>query len=199
MIDVDDRLSKQIEFIIEVDKLKNVFRQNLLMDKSRYENDAEHSWHFAMMAIILYEYANPAEVNILRVLKMATIHDLVEIYAGDTFAHDVIGNLDKEEREEKAAVRLFSLLPKDQGDEIYALWKEFDQMKTPDAKFAAAMDRLASFIAISNTDGFTWQKHGVDSSKVYKRIEIVKEISPVLWDFVEHSINSSIDKKILIK
>ncbi len=142
-----EKLSKQLEFLIEADKMKTVFRQTLVMDKSRQENDAEHSWHFALMALTLYEYAGFDGVDINRVLKMALLHDLVEIYAGDTFAYDNVGSIDKQIREQKAADRLFSLLPSELATEYRQLWEEFDAMETPDSKYAAAIDRLQPFIS----------------------------------------------------
>lgn len=192
-------MDKQIQFLVEVDKMKNVFRQTLLIDKSRQENDAEHSWHFALMAMILYEYADQTKVNIYRVLKMALVHDLIEIYAGDTFAYDDIGNESKEERENDAANRLFALLPKDQGTEICNLWKEFDKMETPDSQYAAAIDRLQPFINNYFTEGHTWKLGNVTSDKVYKRMDMVRQSTPDLWLFVERVINDSITKGFLKK
>ena len=138
----ETRLQKQLRFLVEVDQMKNVLRQTLLVDKSRRENDAEHSWHFALMAMLLSEYADGSKVDFYRVLRMALVHDLIEVYAGDTFAYDKKGNEDKEEREKKAADKLFGMLPEDQGKEIRDLWEEFDQMETPDAQYAASIDRL---------------------------------------------------------
>lgn len=177
--------------------MKNVLRQTLLTDQSRRENDAEHSWHFALMSMVLYEYADPSKVNLNRVLQMALIHDLIEIYAGDTFAYDEAGNESKEERERNAADRLFKLLPNDQGSEIRALWEEFDAMESPDAQYAAAMDRLQPFINNYVTEGHTWKLGNVTSDKVYKRMGIVKESAPDLWPFVVETINASIEKGFL--
>ena len=192
-----NRLEKQINFLIEVDKMKTVLRQTLLVDKSKRENDAEHSWHFALMAMILFEYSDRSEVNILRVLKMALVHDLIEIYAGDTFAYDEKGNENKLERETAAADKLFSMLPDDQKNEIYSLWLEFDKMETADSKYAAAIDRLQPFINNYMTEGHTWKLGNVTSDKVYKRMGMVKEGAPELWDFVVDIVNSSIEKGYL--
>lgn len=189
-----DRLSKQLEFLIEADKMKTVFRQTLVMDKSRQENDAEHSWHFALMALTLFEYVGFDGVDINRVLKMALLHDLVEIYAGDTFAYDSIGNADKQLRELKAADRLFSLLPQELAAEYRLLWEEFDAMNTPDSMYAAAIDRLQPFISNYKTDGHTWIQHKVSVDKVYARMAPVKDALPALWEFVEFVIKDSCEK-----
>ncbi len=191
------RLNKQLEFLVEVDKMKSVLRQTLLADGSKRENDAEHSWHFALMAMVLYEYADQTKVNLYRVLKMALIHDLVEVYAGDTFAYDDKGNADKEMREEEAAQKLFSLLPEDQHHEIRNLWIEFDQMETEDAKYAAAIDRLQPFINNYLTKGHTWKLGNVTSDKVYKRMDTVRTAAPALWPFVCETIDKAIEKGYL--
>ena len=188
----NDRFEKQLQFLIEVDKMKNVLRQTLLADKSRQETDAEHSWHFALMAMTFYEYAYSPDIDILKVLKMALVHDLVEVYAGDTFAYDEEGNKDKQDRENKAADKLFCLLPQDQAMEYRALWEEFDAMETPDSIYAAAIDRLQPFINNSVTQGHTWKLYGVSKENVYKRMEMVKKGIPALWDFVEAVIDDSI-------
>lgn len=194
-----ERLEKQLDFLLEADKMKNVLRQTLLTDMSRRENDAEHSWHFALMAMLLYEYAEPKTVNLLRVLQMALVHDLVEIYAGDTFAFDEEGYKDKEERETKAADKLFGLLPKEQGEELRALWIEFDQMQTHDARYAAAIDRLQPFLNNYVTQGHTWALSGVSEDKVYRRIGVVKEAMPKAWGFVENVIKESVEKGYIKK
>ncbi|MDD4544084.1 MAG: HD domain-containing protein, partial [Clostridia bacterium] len=149
-----DRITKQIEFIKEIDKMKNILRMTLVSESERRENDAEHSWHLAMMAMLLEEYSDKP-VNISHVLKMTLVHDLVEIYAGDTFAYDIEGNKDKEERENKAAEKLFSMLPDDQKDLIMSLWKEFDALETDDSLFANAMDRFQPFLSNVMTSGHT--------------------------------------------
>ncbi len=138
----DNRLDRQLQFIIEIDKMKQIFRRTLLTDGSRQENDAEHSWHLSIMAVLLSEYSAVRDIDLLRVIKMALIHDLVEIDAGDTYCYDEKGYEDKEEREKKAAARLFSLLPEDQAAEIWELWREFEELSTPESRFAACMDRF---------------------------------------------------------
>lgn len=181
---MDNRLEQQLRFLVEADKMKTVLRATLLTDKSRRENDAEHSWHFALMALLLYEYAEDG-VNLFRVLKMALVHDLVEIDAGDTFAYDTEGNRDKALREQRAADRLFGLLPKEQAAELRALWEEFDAMESRDARYAAAIDRMQPFLNNSVTDGHTWNLHSVKEEQVRARMEMVRQATPGLWPFVE--------------
>jgi len=187
---MNDKLKGQLDFLIEADKMKSILRQTLLIDKSRRENDAEHSWHIALMAMTLAEYA-PFEISLDRVIRMALVHDLVEIYAGDTFAYDTAGYQSKDERENEAADKLFSLLPKEQSCVYRALWEEFDAMQTPDAIYASAIDRLQPFINNSLTDGHTWVQHGVTVDKIYKRMAIVKEALPALWEFIENVIDEN--------
>jgi len=189
-----DKLKHQMQFLFEVDKMKSVLRQTVITDKSREENDAEHSWHIALMAMTLFEYIGIDGVDINRVIRMAIVHDLVEIYAGDTFAYDIKGNEDKKERENEAAAKLFSLLPEEQAEEYRALWEEFDDMDTPDAMYASAIDRLQPFLMNYLTDGHTWVKHGVSAELVFKRMAPVKIVLPEIWGFVEHVIFDSIEK-----
>lgn len=191
------RLHKQLEFLAEVDKMKTIMRRTLLADGSRQESDAEHSWHIALMAMVLYEHANCPEVNLLRVIKMTLVHDLVEVYAGDTFAYDAEGYESKAQREQIAAEQLFGMLPEDQEQEIRELWEEFDAMETPDALYAAALDRVQPLINNYLTNGHTWKHGDVTSDMVYKRIETVKESLPALWSFVEFMIEDSIQRGIL--
>ncbi len=191
---MNQRFEGQLKFLIEADKMKSVLRQTLLMDGSRRENDAEHSWHLALMAMTLYEYADRDRVDLSRVLKMALVHDLIEVYAGDTFAYDDAGNEDKEERERQAADKLFSLLPTEQGAEYRSLWEEFDEAETPDAVYAAAMDRLQPFVNNMMTQGHTWSLGGVTAAKVRRRLEMVKRGAPALWEYVENSIAQAIAK-----
>jgi putative hydrolase of HD superfamily len=194
-----ERLLKQIEFITEIDKLKQIYRQNVVIGTSRNENDAEHSWHLAIMAILLSEYVEDEKLDLLRVIKMLIIHDLVEIDAGDTFCYDEKAKEDKAQREEKAAERLFNILPSDQAEEIMDLWKEFEEKETLEARFAACMDRLQPLILNYNTHGHTWQKPGVTSQKVLKRNEPLKETTPDLWEYAKEIIEDSVEKGILKK
>lgn len=191
------RLEKQLQFIMEIDKMKNILRRNVIADKTKRENDAEHSWHMGVMAMILFEYAQRDKVDILRALKMILVHDLVEVYAGDTFAYDASANVDKLAREMEAADRLFGLLPDDQGCELRALWEEFDSMETPDSIYAAAIDRLQPFLLNYHTDGYTWNLGNVTSSQVYKRIEQVKFALPALWETVQTMLEDCVKRGIL--
>jgi putative hydrolase of HD superfamily len=180
----------QMEFLAEIDKMKTIMRQTLILDGSRPENDAEHSWHMAMFALTLQEHS-AFPINIDRVVKMALVHDLVEVYAGDTFAYDTKGYEGKEEREREAAVRLFSMLPERQADEFRSLWEEFEMMKTGDAIFAAACDRLQPFVANCRTGWHTWVKNGVASEQVLQRMAPVKEAIPGIWGFVESQLEKA--------
>lgn len=195
----NERLLKQIEFIVEIDKAKQIFRQNVVIGTTRNENDAEHSWHLAVMAILLSEHSVAEEIDIFKVIKMVLIHDLVEIYAGDTFCYDEKANEDKQQREELAAEKLFSILPSDQTKEMWDLWSEFEDKKTPEACFAACLDRLQPLILNYNTEGHTWKNPGVNSTKVLKRNEPLKQNTPSLWEYVNEIIEDSIEKGYLKK
>ena len=191
---MNDRLKGQLFFLAEADKMKNILRQSMLSDKSRQETDAEHSWHFALTAMTLYEYCGIEGVDISRVIRMAIVHDLVEIYAGDTFAYDLKGNESKAERENEAADKLFSLLPCEQATDYRTLWEEFDKMETPDAIYASAIDRLQAHHNIHLSGGYTWEKHKISADKIYKRMMPVKTALPELWEFVEHTIIEGLEK-----
>ncbi|WP_186431403.1 HD family hydrolase [Clostridium sp. BSD9I1] len=193
---LNERLSKQIQFILEIDKLKHIFRQNIVTGTTRNENDAEHSWHLAIMAMMLYEYSR-VPVDVLQVIKMVVIHDLVEIYAGDTYCYDKKGYEDKAEREERAAEKLFGMLPGDQSEEIWNLWREFEELKTSEAKFAACLDRVQPLILNYNTNGHTWRRPGVTSEMVLKRNELLKENAPEIWEYAKEIIEDSIKKGYL--
>lgn len=193
---MSDRLSKQMAFIIEVDKLKSVLRQSCTIAERRRENDAEHSWHLALMAILLQEHAN-SKVDLLRVVKMLLIHDIVEIDAGDTFAYDETAHIDKAEREEKAFARIFSLLPQEMYDELYPLWQEFEQRESGEAKFAAALDRLQPLLLNVHTEGSAWQRHGVKKSQVLQRNRTIEEGSNQLWNYAQHIIEYAVHNRYL--
>lgn len=190
----DDNLQKILSFIVEVDKIKNIMRRTLLIDGSRRENDAEHSWHLAIMAMLLTEYADDKNFTLDKVLKMVIVHDLVEIYAGDTFAFDVKGNLEKEDKEKQAADKLFGQLPSNQGKQLRKLWEEFDEAKTPEARYAAALDRLQPFIHNLCTEGHTWVLGKVTKEQVYKRSGLAMEVLPALKPWMEEQINEVIKK-----
>jgi len=193
---VSERLKKQIQFIVEADKIKNIFRRSKIHDGSRRENDAEHSWHLALMAFLLSEYSKES-IDVLKVMKMCIIHDIVEIDAGDTFCYDAKGNLDKQEREQKAADRIFGLLPEEQGTELRKLWEEFDAMETPEAKYAAALDRLQPVLLNYLNKGGTWQEYNVKKEQVLKRIGPIEEGAPELWEFVSSLIEDAVAKEYL--
>lgn len=195
---VSKRLLQQIGFIAEIDKLKQVLRQSVVIGTTRNENDAEHSWHLAVMALLLVEYT-PVKIDVLRVMKMVLIHDLVEIDAGDTFCYDAKANEDKAEREEKAAARLFNMLPSDQAEEIMGLWREFEEMSTPEACFAAGLDRLEPLLLNYHTNGHTWRKPGVTSAKVLERNKVLEENAPLLWEYVQEVIEDSLAKGYLAR
>ena len=192
----NERLNKQLLFTVEIDKMTAILRHTVLIDKSRCENDAEHSWHIAVMALLFSEYA-AEPVNVARAVEMCVVHDLVEIEAGDTFAFDEAANVGKEEREKEAADRLFAKLPNDQAKTIRGLWEEFDAMNTPDAKFASCMDRLQPFIHNALTDGHTWP--GVRRSAVEKRLEIVRSFMPEVYAWVAASMDLAVSRGWLEK
>lgn len=186
-------LDQQLKFVAEIDKMTQIFRRTMLIDGSRRENDAEHSWHIAVMALLFSDYVKE-KPDLGRVVKMLVVHDLVEIYAGDTFAFDVEANKSKEENEIAAADKLFSQLPEEQGKEIRSLWEEFDEMKTPDSIYANCMDRVQPFLHNTLTEGATWVEGGVAKSQVEKRLAVVKENMPELWNWLEINITEAIKK-----
>lgn len=192
-----DKLKKQMAFLVEIDRLKSIFRQSILADGSRFENDAEHSWHLCMYAIILGEYA-PEGVDMLKVLKMALIHDLVEIYAGDTYLYDVEGNKTKADRETKAADKLYSSLDK-QGAELRDLWEEFELCETPEAKFANCLDRLQPIMLNYLTKGKMWLKNEVHKSDVLERgYRLVNYGHPAIVEFLNNLLDESVEKGYLL-
>ncbi len=187
--DLTARIARQLEFIVECDKLKEIFRQTLLTQSRRQENDAEHSWHLALCVIVLSEHANFPELDVLRVLKMLIIHDLVEIDAGDTFAYDTARMVDQHEREARAADRIFGLLPPDQTTEFRALWDEFEEKKTPESKFAAALDRIQPVLLNCRTGGGGWKVHGITHDRVLARNAPIADGSVALWQAVQQMIS----------
>jgi putative hydrolases of HD superfamily len=175
------RLEQQIRFILEVDRLKEIFRQTVNTQSRRAENDAEHSWHICLATLVLAEHANTPDLDVLRVLKMLILHDLVEIDAGDTFAYDTAGMVHQHEREAKAADRIFGLLPADQAAEFRSYWDEFEARATPEAKFAAAMDRLQPMLLNCATEGAAWKRHGITADRVLARNGHIVEGSATVW------------------
>ena len=179
---MDERLKKQLDFILEADKVKNIMRQTYLADGKRKENDAEHSWHLALMAVLLKEYA-PEEVDLSKVIPMVLIHDLVEIDAGDTYAYDAVGGATQHTREEAAAQRIYGLLPEDQGKYMRELWEEFEAQETPEAKFARTMDNFQPVILNDASKGKSWAEKGVHLSQILKRNARTGEGSEELWKY----------------
>ena len=176
------RLSRQFEFILEADREKSILRRTLHSDGKTPENDAEHAWHMALMCVLLSEYSNE-EIDVLRTISMVLIHDIVEIDAGDTYAYDAKGALTQRAREEKAADRLYGILPPDQGEKLRALWEEFEEGKTPEAKFARTLDRVQPLMLNSATGGKTWAQNGIKLSQVLNRNKSTADGSAVLWDY----------------
>ena len=176
-----ERLEKQIRFIVEADKVKNIFRQTYLADGKRKENDAEHSWHLAMMAVLLQEHMKE-KADLAKVMTMVLIHDLVEIDAGDTYAYDEKGARTKREREVKAADRIFGLLPEDQGTYFRELWEEFEAYETPEAKFAHLLDNFQPLLLNDASGGKSWKEHGVHRAQPMKRNERIPETSETVWE-----------------
>lgn len=193
-----DRLKQQINFFVEVDKLKQITRQNYLADGTRKENDAEHSWHLALMCILFREYGSE-NLDLLRVIKMALIHDLVEIDAGDTYCYDHAAGIGKAAREQRAADRLFKLLPPDQEMEFRNIWDEFEGRSTPEASFAAALDRLQPLTLNYRAQGKSWQEHNVNLEQVLARNSSMADGAPALWDFAREMISDAVEKGILQK
>ena len=188
-----ERFEKQLAFILEADKEKNVFRQTHLVGYSRQENDAEHAWHMAMMIYLLKEYANE-NFDVAKAMMMALIHDIVEIDAGDTYAYDTDALKTQKEREEKAADRIFGMLPRDQRDELRALFEEFEDGKSPEARFAKVMDNFQPLLLNDANSGADWRKHKVTKSKVVNRQKTSVLGSSEIWKYTEEIINSNVKK-----
>lgn len=193
-----EQLIKQIEFIKEIDKLKYVLRRTCLLHSNRRENDAEHSWHLAMMAIILAEYANEP-VNLLKVLKMVLMHDIVEIDSGDVFIYDTTQNHTNTEEELKAARRIFGMLPQAQAEALIEIWEEFEAGQTAEAKFARALDRLEPLLQNTSNDGGTWKEFDVRYDQVVMKKKVIARGSEQLWAFAEELLQQNLEKGILQK
>ena len=190
---MDERLKKQLEFVLEIDKEKNIFRQTHLSGQGRNENDAEHAWHMAIMAYLLREYANEP-VDIGRVMLMCLIHDIVEIDAGDTYAYDAEGLKTQKAREDAAKERIFSLLPEDQKQELLQIFDEFEAFQTPEAKFARAMDNLQPLLLNNSSDGGDWKEHEVTAENVYGRQRKTKLGSEKLFEVTDRILKENIAK-----
>jgi len=191
-----ERLQRQLTFILEADKLKGVIRRTFVPGQDRYENSAEHSWQVALMACILAEHAQQP-VDACKVMKMMLVHDLVEIDAGDTYVYDASANTDKAEREQKAADRLSGLLPEDQAQELRALWEEFEERSTMEARFARSLDRLMPMLHNYHTQGRSWLEHGINREQVEKTNAIMQEGSAILWDYAKALIDSAVRENFL--
>ncbi len=187
-----ERLEKQIQFIVEIDKVKNIYRQNYLADGERKENDAEHSWHIALMAYLLQEYSEKP-IDVSKVMLMVLIHDLVEIDAGDTYAYDAAGAETKRQREETAADRIFGLLPEDQGRYFRELWEEFEAYETPEGKYAHLLDNFQPLLLNDVSGGLSWKEHQVKKAQIYKRNEKIEETSETIWNCMKEIIQKHID------
>ncbi len=190
---MDERLKKQLDFMLELDKMKNLYRQTYVLHEDRKENDAEHSWHIAILAFLLAEYSNEP-IDVTHVMKMVLLHDVIEIDAGDTYCYDTEGYKSKAEREEKAARRIFGLLPDDQRDEFYALWREFEDSETADARFAAVLDRIQPLMLNYTKDGISWQEHGIAMEQVINRNKDYFSSSNKLADVIKSVINDAHEK-----
>ena len=187
----NERLDSQLLFTAEIDKMTSVLRRTLLVDGSRRENDAEHSWHIAVMAMLFREYF-PEPMDLGKAVQMCVVHDIVEIEAGDTFAYDTAGNLSKAEREKEAADRLFAKLPSDQGRYIRGLWEEFDAAITPEARYALCMDRMQPFFHNTLTQGHTWGNGTVKRAAVEVRMAVVKENMPEVYRWMEKNMDRGV-------
>ena len=190
---MDERLEKQLAFSLEIDKVKNILRQTHLSEHGRRENDAEHSWHMAVMAYLLREYANEP-VDIGRVMLMCLIHDIVEIDAGDTYAYETKGLATQKERESKAADRIFGLLPNDQKEHLIALFEEFEEGKTPEARFAKTMDNLQPILLNDCNNGKDWRLHEVNKTQVLNRQKSSQLGSEEIWGFTKELIEKNVVK-----
>ena len=188
-----DRLAQQIDFLLEIDKAKTILRRSYITDGSRNENDGEHMWHLALFVLVLAEHADEP-VDIGRVLRMVLVHDIVEIDAGDTYVYDEVGKATQEARESAAADRLYGLLPPDQGAELRAVWEEFEARITPEARFAAAVDRLQPLLLNLATDGRTWREHGTTADRVRAINSRIGSGSSTLWDHAQRLLDGAVDQ-----
>ncbi len=186
-----DRMKQQIAFLMEIDKVKNIFRQTYLADGKRKENDAEHSWHLAIATFLLKEYV-AEDVDVMKVMIMVLIHDLVEIDAGDTYAYDAEGAKTKRAREVAAADRIFGMLPEDQGGYFRELWDEFEAYESDDAKFAHLLDNFQPLLLNHESNGKSWTEHRVKKSQIYKRNEKIEETSPEVWEWMKQIVEEHI-------
>ena len=187
---MNNELVRTLDFITYIDKLKSVFRQNYIADASRRENDAEHSWHLALCVMLLSDYA-AEPVNREKTMQMVLIHDLVELFAGDTYCYDDTAKLGQSERERQAAIRLAGMLPEDKGQWLFGLWTEFEEMKSPESRFAKAMDRLQPVLLNIAGKGRSWVEHGIVAQQVCRRNEPLSTVAPELWEYLEPAIRNT--------
>ena len=195
--DLDDALASRIEFLLEIDKLKTVLRRTKIVDGSRYENTAEHSWHLAMLALTLAPYADPA-VDLVRAVNILLVHDIVEVDAGDTYIYDNDARLDKEQREQRAAERLFGLLPDDEGAALRGLWDEYEARDTPTARFAYAIDRLQPMLLNAGSGGGSWAENGIRHSQAHDVNGPVRDADDTLWALADKVLGEAADLGLLI-
>ncbi|MEE1113657.1 MAG: HD domain-containing protein [Eubacterium sp.] len=195
---MDERFRKQIDFILEIDKEKNILRQTHLSGHGRREDDADHAWHLAIMAWLLSEYAEK-QIDVAKVMLMVLIHDIVEIDAGDTYAYDAAGKATERERESAAADRIFGLLPEDQGQTLRALWEEFDAYETPEARFAHVCDNFQPLLLNDSNDGGDWKEHGVYRSQVEKRNEKTHTGSEKIWEYMRTILDRNVERGSLLE
>jgi putative hydrolases of HD superfamily len=190
---MDDRLRRQLEFLLELDKAKSVYRRSYVTAEDRNENDAEHMWHLAMFVLVLAEHA-AEPIDVLHALKLVLVHDIVEIDAGDVFVYDEGGAAQKEQLEAAAADRIYSLLPDDQRDELRSLWEEFEAKETPEARFAGSVDRLAPLLLNHATAGRSWREHGITADRVRDINRGIDAGSPSLWQAAQEAIDDAVAK-----
>ena len=195
---ITEDLLKQIEFIKEIDKIKYIQRKTKLFNSDRRENDAEHSWHLAMMAVVLSEYSDH-KIDLLKVIKMVLIHDIVEIDAGDTFLYDKLKSHDNTEEEKKCAERIFGILPEKQATEFIEIWSEFENGTSNEAKFAKSLDNLEPILQNASNNGGTWKEFEVDYETVFQKKKVIKKGSEKLWNFTKNILTDSVEKGILAK
>lgn len=194
-----EKLEEQLKFIIEIDKIKEIYRHTSLFNKKgRKENDAEHSWHICMMALTLKEYSNDINIDILKVIKMLLIHDLVEIYSGDFIIYTE-KEQEKLEKEKIGAEKIFSILPNEQKKEYLELWQEFEEKITSESKFASALDRFEPILQNHTNEGETWVEYSINYDKIISKNKIIKEGSEILWKYIENIIEENIEKGYIKK
>jgi len=194
----DPALARRIQFILEADKLKTVIRNTLLTDRSRFENSAEHSWHAALTAVVIFDAVDVNGMDLAHIVRMLLVHDLVEIDAGDTFCYSAEQRQDQMQREQTAAERIFGLLPAQQAEELRQLWLEFEARKTPESRFANAVDRLQPLLQALHTQGETWRQNGIRKEQVIERMQPVRAALPSLWGYVVELIEDAADRGYLI-